>query len=408
MTLLAVTPAGSDEVKLNPGLDHIMHNDDICYFIGFSQEEYSRVGGATSIHHTLKDICANIVVVSMITSGMDPMDFDERKVTSGSTAEMPTADDHVDFHPTNEKVPTEKVNFFIPQYASDESLHVSAPTKPVGPQGEVMGEAIHEARRGLQLLRYHSRMDMNANPVVKYKLTSSHQDLHVTSPTTTSTPRQSMTSMSGYHHSSQTTKNDIDPSEHIKLDHHHQVHPIHYLSDHHHHPLEMEHVAVSMNDVPDTGSERPPPSYTKHRPHRLSFEYKRSVSSDVPSTRGSNVPNSCSSLNGSGNGFQRSFSDVFPAIPEEDEAPDSPHLLKTTALYSSTLSLIYSPTECKHSADAIVEGSPSPNMRRYRFFHRPSVWSQISVHSRNTVRMNSGLSNKPKEIEEEDVRIMCT
>lgn len=386
MTLLAVTPAGSEEVKLNPGLEHIMHKDDICYFIGFSSEEYSRVGGATSIHHTLKDVCASIAVVSMITSGIDPSKFDERKVTVGGAGEG-THKDQVDFHPSND----ETVNFFIPQNSSEESLHM---VSPVGPPSETVGEAVHEARRGLQLLRYHSRMDMHANPVVKYKLTSSHQDLHNSSPNFT--PKQSVASMMCNLHP---PSYGIDVAEHIKSDH-----QLHHMLDHHTHPVQPEHVVVAF-DTPDTGLERPPPAYTKHRPIPLSLPYKRSISSDVPSTgirmEVNHVPT------GTGNGFQRSYSDIFPAIPEEDETPDSPHLLKTTALYSSTLSLIMSPapneTEHERNGNVCIEGSPSPNMRRFRFQQRPSIWSQMTVHSRNNnIRPTAG-SFKPTNIEE-DVR----
>lgn len=395
MTLLAVAPAGSDEIKLNPGLNHTMHRDDICYFIGFSSEEYSRVGGATSISHTLKDVCASIAVISMITSGIDPRQFDERKM-----AGLPP-EEHLDHHQLEDEIEPEKVNFFIPQYNSDESLHCPTPTKPSSLQGEAVGEAVHEARRGLQLLRYHSRMDMHANPVVKFKLNPTHHEL-LGLPT--STPKVSAASLpENQIHQLQINRQYLEPAEHIKMDHHRHFssvdHP-HSLVDHqlanhvHHRPLDTEHVSISIGeDVPDTGGGRPP-TYTRHRPKPLNIDYKRSKSDEAKRVPMREFR--------SGNGFQRSLSDVFPAIPEEDETPDSPHTLKTTALYSSVLSLIVSPKELEQSCENPVEGSPSPNMRRFRFLHRPSAWSTMSVHSRHAVRANSG-SIKEQD-EDEDVR----
>ena len=43
-------------IRLNPGLDHIMHADDTVYYIGFTREEYSKVGGASHIHTAVWEV----------------------------------------------------------------------------------------------------------------------------------------------------------------------------------------------------------------------------------------------------------------------------------------------------------------------------------------------------------------
>ena len=56
VTLLGVRGHEDQHIHLNPGLDHIMHADDTVYYIGFTREEYSKVGGASHIHTALWEV----------------------------------------------------------------------------------------------------------------------------------------------------------------------------------------------------------------------------------------------------------------------------------------------------------------------------------------------------------------
>ena len=56
VTLLGVRGHDDQHIRLNPGLDHIMHADDTVYYIGFTREEYSKVGGASHIHTALWEV----------------------------------------------------------------------------------------------------------------------------------------------------------------------------------------------------------------------------------------------------------------------------------------------------------------------------------------------------------------
>lgn len=56
MTLLGVRGPQDQHMHLNPGLDHIMQQEDIVYYIGFTKEEYSKVGRASHVHTALWEV----------------------------------------------------------------------------------------------------------------------------------------------------------------------------------------------------------------------------------------------------------------------------------------------------------------------------------------------------------------
>lgn len=149
MTLLGVRSHGAGKLLLNPSLDYIMARDDVCYYIGFTREEYSTVGGATSISHALQGTCAKLAIYSMVSAGMDPYTMDER----ATVADVGT--DAVD-HP---------VTFFIPAAASSE---VSLDTE---------AHKTIETRHGLHLFKYLSDIEPAAHPVVKVTLSNVASDV---------------------------------------------------------------------------------------------------------------------------------------------------------------------------------------------------------------------------------------
>lgn len=58
VTLLGVRGPNDQHMHLNPGLDHIMRQEDIVYYIGFTKEEYSKVGRASHVHTALWEVCS--------------------------------------------------------------------------------------------------------------------------------------------------------------------------------------------------------------------------------------------------------------------------------------------------------------------------------------------------------------
>ncbi len=78
MTLIGVRPAGETQLKLNPGLTHILDEKDIVYYIGFTREEYSIVRGPANVRHTLWHACATWAILAMATSGINPYEMEEK------------------------------------------------------------------------------------------------------------------------------------------------------------------------------------------------------------------------------------------------------------------------------------------------------------------------------------------
>lgn len=227
MTLIGVTPAGSNQIKLNPGIEHTMHEDDICYYIGFTREEFSRVGGVQSIHHSLQQACATLAAYSMSAVGINPNDLDEKNELEmkGITSNMPSnASSTPTNYPSSRRVSTHsmanqqgpssgdhvtdgiaeeggKVSFFIPNQdtvsVDSVSINIQPHLHATSPGGSLRRDSmdkfttashmVSEAKRGLQLFRFHSGLDVHANPVVKLRCHSLETCPVVTTPSGTGT-----------------------------------------------------------------------------------------------------------------------------------------------------------------------------------------------------------------------------
>lgn len=204
MTLIGVTPAGTNEIKLNPGIEHTMHEDDTCYYIGFTREEFSRVGGVQSIHHSLQQMCAHLAAYAMSSVGINPNELNEKNEleTRGMSSNASSTPTHSSrkmssqsMHHGNGQNMTDiggdvfcdegQVRFFIPNQdtPSMDSVSISMQphvyvNSPSVTSGELLrrdhertsaNQLISEAKRGLQLFRFHSGLDVHANPVVKLR-----------------------------------------------------------------------------------------------------------------------------------------------------------------------------------------------------------------------------------------------
>ena len=78
VTLIAVRGEGETELKLNPGLNHILQERDTIFYIGFTREEYSKVRGPVNTRSTLWHACASFAVLAMATSGINPYELEEK------------------------------------------------------------------------------------------------------------------------------------------------------------------------------------------------------------------------------------------------------------------------------------------------------------------------------------------
>ena len=162
VTLLGVRSQHDGDLQLNPDLQHILEDDDICYYIGFAREEYSKVGGVSAVHTALWNACANIGLFSLNIAGID---FNKAETSDSVRSENETG--------SAANSPNEKLKFSLPEPKTRSPM--DAPPSTLFPAA---GECHHinrddrhnPARRGLQLLRFHSRMDLHANPIVKVTL----------------------------------------------------------------------------------------------------------------------------------------------------------------------------------------------------------------------------------------------
>ena len=71
---MGVRPHGSASTLLNPGLHYTLREDDICYYIGFTREEYSKVreNAPSRVRTALWQTCASIALQSLTVAGFTP------------------------------------------------------------------------------------------------------------------------------------------------------------------------------------------------------------------------------------------------------------------------------------------------------------------------------------------------
>ena len=196
---MGVRPHGSASILLNPGLHYTLREDDICYYIGFTREEYSKVreNPPSRFRMALWQTCASIALQSLTFAGFttDQMREAEEK-EEGREEGKEDADEEVEEE-------TEHVLSKIHsspsqseggrkgnggregggggggktdvQFRIGPSLHTYTSITGVEEEeeekeregGSLAVSTSDEVRRGLKLLRYHSKMDVTSNPVLK-------------------------------------------------------------------------------------------------------------------------------------------------------------------------------------------------------------------------------------------------
>ena len=155
MTLLGVKRGGNDpNVRLNPGLKHVLEAGDTCYYMWHTREEYTsispaKVAAPEDLNYALKQTSANVAMIAFAMSGINPAELGRRT----SLEDTP-------------RVEGDGWDVAAAAAAANETATPSEQGKdaPHGPE--------LQRQRGLQLFRYHSNIDRSANPVVKVHLRS--------------------------------------------------------------------------------------------------------------------------------------------------------------------------------------------------------------------------------------------
>lgn len=112
---------------------------------------------------------------TLAVSGIDPMDLDEHNEAryvgeNGHHEEKSVVKEEVDFQPAGTS-PVQRAKFLFPEKKISQATLSSSDTQAKvaanGGKDLLPENRQKEARKGLQLLRYHSHLDIHANPVVK-------------------------------------------------------------------------------------------------------------------------------------------------------------------------------------------------------------------------------------------------
>ena len=197
MTLLGVRPKNTRHTLLNPGLHYILNEDDICFYIGFTREEYSKVREATPspVRTAIWQTCANLALLSMSVAGIntDQLGDDEgggggggeegRGGGGGGERGEGGGGEEVkwDSGEVREDGESVRVGDRRGSILSQQSVRFHIAGSDEGPgmdrvpsTGELPNaESSHNVvKRGLRLLRFHSRLDIHANPVVKVNVST--------------------------------------------------------------------------------------------------------------------------------------------------------------------------------------------------------------------------------------------
>ena len=214
MTLLGVRPKDSADILLNPGLHYTMDEDDICYYIGFTREEYSKVRESppSEVRGALWQTCASLALFSMAVAGIDPdrLGEDEEEKNGGEGGgggNLNGQSNHSCVAAGQSGSPPDEGGFsgmthlMVPETERERhhgedivrvSSFVSQASGTPGSQyrGDEEGaklvanntsnslSVVTAVKRGLKLLRFHSRIDMSAGPVVKVNVTGGAGENH--------------------------------------------------------------------------------------------------------------------------------------------------------------------------------------------------------------------------------------
>lgn len=189
VVLLGVRQANQDKIIFNPGIRYILREDDTCYYISDTEEEYSdyQVVKPTCFQAGLWSASATLGLLSMHLAGIDPQTFiqPDGDETDGKK-QLPFAARKISDQ--SQKISIEN-NFFVgSDFDSEETDHKE--DTDIGEQhrddiGELDTQLKAEVcnwqqdvQVGLQLLKYHGESrDSMSKPVVKFNVIPKSHDI---------------------------------------------------------------------------------------------------------------------------------------------------------------------------------------------------------------------------------------
>ena len=178
MVLLGVRPATSSHIMFNPGITYIMKEDDTCYYISETKEEYSdyQVVKPTCFEEGLWNASATIGLLSMYMVGIDPDKFVSPTDTDETDGQKKYLKRIISMQ-SDRMLSTESLSASPKRAFSDE--HVLAPLdgEDVGSlDSQIIADESNwqeEAHVGVQLLKYHCS-SREKKPVVKLNVVPRH------------------------------------------------------------------------------------------------------------------------------------------------------------------------------------------------------------------------------------------
>ena len=183
MTLIGVRAAGTTDLMLNPGVDHILSASDSVYYIAYASEEHSKLRGPVQ-RHTLWHACANFAVIALGTTGINPYRVEQVREVNRTTPRHVPGEESEGHNKAKDCCKPDK--FFCPdedrevctfkcvdnKVVSDSGL--ADPAIVVGKTPDIVGveegegkvtlplndglddQQMYDMMRGVRLLRFHS------------------------------------------------------------------------------------------------------------------------------------------------------------------------------------------------------------------------------------------------------------
>lgn len=163
--------AEAEDLILNPGVEHILKEDDTVYYIAFASEKNTKLKGVAK-RHTLYHACANFAIIAMATCGINPFELQQKesdkekgpdkvgsdsKPNSCDSSSIGTYTKSVDGKSADPSLA--ECDGTIPDIVTvDEDSHIPSPVHPPSSpaRGSRESQQKHDALRGMQLLRFHS------------------------------------------------------------------------------------------------------------------------------------------------------------------------------------------------------------------------------------------------------------
>jgi potassium channel subfamily T protein 1 len=185
VVLIGVKPAGSELIKFNPGIHHIMNIDDTCYYISETSEVNSdyQVIQPSSFQSGLWKTTAMLGLLGMYMSGIDLGDMfhqgqhfeDVGGIDQTTKLAFPRTNSHKSLQENMSSPHPTRLLDTGSNHGNDEEDHDELMDEHMAVE---MTNWHHEAQLGIQLLHYHAQGDFTHKPCVKLSVKDHHHNHH--------------------------------------------------------------------------------------------------------------------------------------------------------------------------------------------------------------------------------------